>query len=386
MVRLIDISDSQEYRKQFIDYGISQNASYSKSFPKTYDDESALLDEGKNFFFKHGGKLKAFIAIHNNRVVGRIGAMINPLIQYQNETPGLIGLFEVNDDFEIARLLLSISIQWFRDENIKMILGPMNFSIWHNYRYLDDCSESIPFIGEPQNPQYYPEFFKRFGFRISLQWQSRMLNIDGIKAVMNRFMGHAETFDALSYSLVKITDDNVMDTLRIAHTLVMDTYKHFDLFTQLSLEEFVTTYSYLPQFLDRDLSYLVKDDTDEYIAFIFVLKDLSSLLTGNKLTTGINFKPELPSDKRKCRIANLYQGGVKISALREAWEKGKKEFNNPLSISRAVLYKIFGTILETRNYNHVIFPLMREGAPNKNYSNGLYVQERNYHLYELKIG
>jgi len=385
MISLLDISESQEIREQFIDFGIHYNASYSKSLPKAYDNEAALLDERKNFFFRHGGSLKAFIATHNNRVVGRIGAMINPSIRYNHSTPGLIGLFEVQDDYETARLLLTRSLQWFRKKGIKSILGPMDFSIWHNYRFMVDGSDNIPFIGEPRNPQYYADFFKGFGFSEHLQWQSRLLNIHGIKGMMKRFKGQEEIFDLLSYSLVRITDENVMETLRIAYRLIMDSYKHFDLFSHLSVEEFMTSFNYLPGFLDRDLSYLVKNEEDEYIAFIFVLKDPSDILTGNNFFQWMNTHIELPAGMGQCSVANLYQGGAKISAIREAWKKGKKNFNVPLSISRAVLYKIFRHVLETGKYNHVLFPLMREGAPNKNFSNGLYAQERNYYLYKLKV-
>ena len=209
MINILDILESQEIREQFIDFGIHHNASYSRSLPRAYDNEAALLDEKKNFFFRHGGSLKAFIATHDNRVVGRIGAMINPSIRYNHSTPGLIGLLEVKDDYETARLLLTRSLQWFRMKGIKLILGPMDFSIWHNYRFMVDGADNIPFIGEPRNPQYYADFFKRFGFSEHLHWQSRLLNIEGIKGIMKRFEGQEEIFDSLSYSLVKITNENV---------------------------------------------------------------------------------------------------------------------------------------------------------------------------------
>ncbi len=386
MINILDISESQEIMEQFIDFGVHHNASYSKSLPRAYDNEAALLDEKKNFFFRYGGSLKAFIATHNNRVVGRIGAMINPTIRYNHSTPGLIGLFEVEDDYETARFLLTRSIQWFRKKGIKVILGPMDFSIWHNYRFMVDGADNIPFIGEPRNPQYYADFFKGFGFGEYHQWQSRLLNIEGIKGIMKRFKGQEEIFDSLSYSLVRITNENVMETLRIAYQLIMDSYKNFDLFSHLSVEEFIASFKYLPGFLDRDLSCLAKNDRDEYIGFIFVLKDPSDILTGNNFSAWMNTNIELPAGIGKYSIANLYQGGTKISAIREAWKRGKKNFNVPLSPSRAVLYKIFRHILENGKYNHVLFPLMREGAPNKNYSNGLYTQERNYYLYRLNIG
>ena len=63
MTRLLDIKDSREYKERFIDFGIHHYANYSKSLPKVYESESALLDKGKNFFFRHGGRLKAFIII-----------------------------------------------------------------------------------------------------------------------------------------------------------------------------------------------------------------------------------------------------------------------------------------------------------------------------------
>jgi len=165
MMHVIDILDSREHKERFIDFGIHSNASLSDTIPKNYETEVSLLDTDKNFFFRHGGKFKAFIAMRDNKVLGRIAAMINPLINYSETKSGFVGLFETIEDYAVSKLLLDKAIHWLKTENCHTFFGPMDFSIWVNYRFQTDNFNSKPFIGEPRNPPYYPYFFEKYGLK-----------------------------------------------------------------------------------------------------------------------------------------------------------------------------------------------------------------------------
>jgi len=192
---------------------------------------------------------------------------------------------------------------------------------------------------------------------------------------MNNFKAHVEIFDSLSYSLVNLSNVNQDDMMDITYDLIMETYKNLTAFIPITREEFLLSYNYLPRVLDKERSYFVKNPKGEFIAFILVFKDLKDVFPA----AGAEVHEARPA------IANLYQGGIKISALRDAMIKGKELYERPLSVSRAVLYMVFKSILDTGDYQFAIFPLMRDNAPNKNFTKGLYIQTRNYYLFELKI-
>src|SRR4029077_4517372 len=69
-------------------------------------------------------------------------------------------------------LLLS-AVEWLRSEHgVQRIRGPLNFDIWHGYRFMTRGFERARFFGEPCNPPYYPDLFKRSGFAVCRRWSS----------------------------------------------------------------------------------------------------------------------------------------------------------------------------------------------------------------------
>jgi len=376
MIQIHDISESPEFREHFIKFGVHCNGKQPDRTPKSEITESALLDKQTNFFFSDGGKLKAFIALSNGNVVGRIGAMINPKINSGERKLGFVGLFESIKDYQVTKLLLDTAVDWLKSKKCNMIWGPMDFSIWHNYRFLVDNFDSKPIFGEPRNPNYYPRFFEKFGFVKAVNWKSYLMDKQETDKVIQNFKPHAKIFDLLDYSLLKFDMENKEKLLETAHQLISKTYTGFVAYSNISKENFLNMYTHLPKVIDSERTVFIKNPLGKVIGFILALRDISDLYQS---------KNGYIESIEKFRIANYYQVGVTKEAIHNAMVKGDKMFGKYFSVFKGALCKSLKSLLASGEYSHAIFSLMKEKGPAETITSQFKAQVRNHALFQLKI-
>jgi GNAT superfamily N-acetyltransferase len=115
--------------------------------------------------FRTYGSLQAFIALKNERPVGRIVAAINQrLIDREGSPIGLFGYFECIPEREAAQALLDAAEKWLRAQGMQRVRGPINLSTHNSCLFLVDGFDSSPLIMMPYNPPYYPEFLEQVGW------------------------------------------------------------------------------------------------------------------------------------------------------------------------------------------------------------------------------
>ncbi len=97
--------------------------------PPLKSEVHGLLDPKKNPWFLHA-KAQLWLATRGGRVVGRISAQVDELVQ-QHMAPGTgqWGMFEALDA-EVAAALIATAEQWLRDQGMTRALGPISISIW----------------------------------------------------------------------------------------------------------------------------------------------------------------------------------------------------------------------------------------------------------------
>ena len=100
--------------------------------------------------------------------------MVNSDLKDWDGTPvGIMGFFECIAEYAAAEELLAAATLWLQQEGRAVrIWGPMNFDIWHGYRFMTAGFDERPFYGEPYNKPYYPEYFQRYGFVVRKHWYS----------------------------------------------------------------------------------------------------------------------------------------------------------------------------------------------------------------------
>ena len=381
MLHIMPIGHSPELKEKFVRFGVEFPKKFPYIMPKFYEKEAALLQPDKNFFFKTG-TFRGWVALDGDRVVGRIAAMINPAMHFEKGAAGLVGLYEAAPEYEITQRLLDTAIAFLKEQGCTYIWGPMAFSIWHSYRFKTDCWEDPPFMGEPQNPPYYPEFFEKYGFALSEQWESNVVGRDGMRQLCDSHQEQYDLFKKLGYQEETASTKNLIG---ICWELVMETYKGFTGFSHLTLEELMTLYGDIPYLIERKASFFLKDPQGEYVAFILVLNDLAAAVKAMNGRTDFFAKLRFKLNSRKYETAILYQGGIKFPAMREALKKGRHDYNMALSIGMVLLYLSLREILKDDKAHYMLQPLMRSDAPNRNWAREVSVKTMHYGMFELYL-
>jgi hypothetical protein len=115
--------------------------------------------------FRTYGTLQAFIAVVQDKPIGRIVASVNQrLIEREGEPIGLFGYFECIPDLDLAKALFTAAEQWLQAQGIHRIRGPIDLSTHNSCLFLVDGFDSPPAMMMPYNPPHYPQFMEQLGW------------------------------------------------------------------------------------------------------------------------------------------------------------------------------------------------------------------------------
>lgn len=124
------------------------------------------LDRSRHPFHQHG-KVAYFVAERGGTVVGRIAAIVNHLHnEVHDDRVGFFGLFEAENDNEVAKMLLDRASAWLDSHGMTTMRGPLNFSTNEEVAspgVLVEGFESSPAIMMGHNPPYYPALLEATG-------------------------------------------------------------------------------------------------------------------------------------------------------------------------------------------------------------------------------
>ena len=136
---------AKQDRKAFVDFAWEVYKDDPAWIPPLKDEVHGLLDPKKNPWFGHG-HAALFLAERGGRVVGRISAQVDDLVQIHMEAGlGQWGMFEALDG-EVAAALIAHAEQWLRGEGMTKSLGPISISIWDEPGLLIDGFDQPPMV------------------------------------------------------------------------------------------------------------------------------------------------------------------------------------------------------------------------------------------------
>lgn len=127
-----------------------------------------------NPWFEHG-EAQFYLAFRGDRVVGRISAQVDQMhLKQHDDGAGFFGFFEVEEDPEAARALLTTAEDWCRSRGMERIRGPFSLSINEESGLLVDGFDTPNYIMMPHGRPYYDEFVTGAGFEKAMDlyaWQ-----------------------------------------------------------------------------------------------------------------------------------------------------------------------------------------------------------------------
>jgi hypothetical protein len=120
-----------------------------------------------NPFWSHA-ECSLFIARKNNKVVGRIAAIIDHVYcEAAGEKIGFFGFFECAEDFECANVLLQTAQDWIFSKDMKIMRGPIDGRIDVGCGFLYSGFDTQPSLLSTYSPAYYVTFAEKFGLKKS---------------------------------------------------------------------------------------------------------------------------------------------------------------------------------------------------------------------------
>lgn len=133
--------------------------------PPLLFDLKRQLNKKANPFF-HDAEIKYWIAVAENKCVGRIAAIVNyQHNKFYHDKVGFFGYFESINDRSVSSSLLLAAHTWLKSKGIEIVRGPVNLSLTNESGLLIDGFERSPIIQMNYNPPYYAELIEGFGYK-----------------------------------------------------------------------------------------------------------------------------------------------------------------------------------------------------------------------------
>lgn len=191
------------------------------------------------------------------------------LTYYTGDDVAYVGFFESIDDTKVCWKLFEAIFDVVKKDGKKMVAGPVDASFWIRYRFKlsSDRVFDETYSCEPYNKEYYVRLWQQCGFQISHTYESnfyRQVKADDISPKLSQ---RYERMCQKGYTLRTSSFKNFDVDLVQIHKLITKTYRHFPMYTEISLKQFQTMFGYLKYILNYSMVKLLYKD-EEAVGFM----------------------------------------------------------------------------------------------------------------------
>ncbi len=121
---------------------------------------------------------RLFLAYKENKIVGRIGALINHAANKKWGTSNIrFTRFDFIDDYEVSSALFNEVVKWGKERGFNKVIGPIGFTDMDHEGMLiegfDKLNMSITFYNHP----YYLNHYTRLGLEKEVDWVEYLLTV-----------------------------------------------------------------------------------------------------------------------------------------------------------------------------------------------------------------
>ena len=243
--------------------------------PPLKDEVHGLLDANKNPWFLHG-RAQLWLATRDGRVVGRISAQVDNLVQEHMQAGlGQWGMFEALDSAAAAALIATAEA-WLRDQGMTAALGPISISIWDEPGLLIDGYDQPPMVMMGHHHPAYRGWIEAAGYHKAKDLYTYELDIRaGPEGVMKRLI---EAGDKNPRIRIRSVDKSNFDRdAAIILNLLNDAWSDNWGFVPLTDAEIAYAGKKLKPIIYEDLVRIAELD-GEPVAFMLTIPDINELI------------------------------------------------------------------------------------------------------------
>jgi hypothetical protein len=312
-MRIDSFTFEPEQTDEFVRFGYDLYREDSNWIAPLESELRHQLSPGFDFFADPENRHRHFLATENGRVLGRVSAMLNSRLRNpEGELVGTVGFFESEPDYGVAEQLLRAALHWLAEQGrVRKVWGPMNFDIWHGYRFMTTGFDQPLFLGEPYNKRYYSEFFAAFGFQPCATWDSvEVTGRDTLERMIARGAQRHQLLRERGYRFEAFQMRHWDQEVKKLHGVLSSSFSRFPGFTHVCPVEFARLFSSGRPGLHPRLFCFVYNDRSDLVGFAGAFVDLGAavrLMRGQEdLLAHYRFLRTRPQAHR----INFYMGGI----------------------------------------------------------------------------
>lgn len=260
--------------KKFISFPNNLFKDVPTYIPCMVSDEMKLLT-AKNPSLEHS-ELKLFLAFDENKIVGRVAAIINHTSNsHWNKKAVRFGWCDFVQDFNVFKVLIDKVVEFGKQYGMNEIEGPMGFTDMDKECWAIDNFDARQNLSTLYNPEYYVRYAEQYGMEIKCRWQQYKLPANQpVPPKVERINGLILEKYNLRLLKFKKRKEVYPYARKFFHTL-NESFKDLYGFVPLTEKEIeVYIKEYFP-FINLDFANFVVDKDDNLIAFGLSIPDLS---------------------------------------------------------------------------------------------------------------
>ena len=215
----------------------------------------------QNPFFQFG-RIQSFLVEEKETIVGHCTAIIDN----RNNEVGLIGFYDCIKNEAISKILLTKAISWLKENDCTKIKGPVNLTIWSNYRFIINHKSNAD-IFDPFAKDYYPEQWKKVGFIPDGKYVSAIRN--DFNYVLPYTKDAYTQLKKEGFNIRCLDMLNIENDLEILRSLANNIFKESWNFVELSRLEFKSIYNKILSVIDPNFIEIVENKNRKPLGFCF---------------------------------------------------------------------------------------------------------------------
>ncbi len=163
--------------KKWVDFPNKLYKNIPAYVPFLFNDEMDTFTKSKNPAYDFC-ETKLFLAYKDNKIVGRICALINHAYNKKwNKNAMRFTRFDFIDDYEVSEALFNEVIKWAKENSLNEVMGPIGFTDLDHEGMLvegfDELNMSITFY----NHSYYIKHMERLGLTKDIDWMEFQIKV-----------------------------------------------------------------------------------------------------------------------------------------------------------------------------------------------------------------
>ncbi|MCR5741810.1 MAG: hypothetical protein K6G38_05085 [Gammaproteobacteria bacterium] len=285
MISVREVKTKKE-RREFLNFPLKLYKGCPYYSPNLYISEKDIFK--KNYFYYETCEAIYFNAYKDNKIVGRIGGIINRAANEKwNQKRVRFTRLDLIDDIEVARALLKAVEDWAKLKGMNEVFGPMGFSDMEKEGLLVEGFEEPTTFSENYNYEYYKTLLEELGYKKEIDWiahqirDSKDLDLDKIKKYVYRSFEKNNLRFCTETNTNKILDKYGKSFFDIVEESYGDLYQTAP-FTESQVNEMIKSFRLI---LDKHYISLIIDENDEVAAFGLAFPFVADILneSGGKL-------------------------------------------------------------------------------------------------------